>query len=83
MLIYNTLQEMETLQHQLQETADEKTRKHLQEKMTILQARKELADSKGVWLYNICMMSPSHKLMVHAMDEVHSDATITPWIQCV
>ena len=45
---YNTLQEVWTLQHQLQETTDEKTRKNLQEKMAIVQARKELAHSKYV-----------------------------------
>ena len=44
----NTLQEVKKLQHQLQETTDENTKKHLQEELSITQAKREIAESKRV-----------------------------------
>ena len=45
---YNTLQEMEKLQHQLQGTTDENAKQHLQEELSITQAKREVAHSKYV-----------------------------------
>ena len=45
---YDTLQEMEKLQHQLQGTTDENVKRHLQEKLSITQAKREIAESKRV-----------------------------------
>ena len=45
---YNTLQEVEKLQHQLQETTDENIKKLLQEELSITQAKREVAESKQV-----------------------------------
>ena len=45
---YNTLQEEENLQHQLQGTTDENLKIHLQEELSITQAKREIAESKRV-----------------------------------
>ena len=45
---YNTLQEVKKLQHQLQGTTDENTKKHLQEELSITQAKREVAHSNYV-----------------------------------
>ena len=51
---YNTLQEVEELQHQLQGATDKNTKKRIQEEISITQAKRELsitrvvADSKEV-----------------------------------
>ena len=45
---YNTPQELEDLQRQLQETTDESTKKQLQQEISITQAKREVADAKGV-----------------------------------
>ena len=45
---YNTLQEVKKLQHQLQGTTDEDAKKHLQEELSITQAKREIAESKRV-----------------------------------
>ena len=43
-----TLQEVKKLQHQLQGSADENVKKHLQEELSITQAKREVAESKAV-----------------------------------
>ena len=48
---YNTLQEVKKHQHQLQGTTDENVKRHLQEELSITQAKREVAESKRV---NIC-----------------------------
>ena len=45
---YNTPQELEDLQHQLQETTDESTKKQLQQEISITQAKRDVADAKWV-----------------------------------
>ena len=45
---YNTPQELEKLQHQLQETTDEITKKHLQLEISITQTKREVAVAKEV-----------------------------------
>ena len=45
---YNTPQELEKLQHQLQETTDEKAKKQLQQEISITQAKREVAVAKWV-----------------------------------
>ena len=48
LLLIQTLQEVKKLQHQLQGTTDEKAKKHLQEELSITQAKMEIAVSKRV-----------------------------------
>ena len=45
---YNTLQEVKKLQHQLQVTTDENLKIHLQEELSVTQAKREIAESKQV-----------------------------------
>ena len=45
---YNTPQELKELQHQLQETTDENTKKQLQQEISITQAKREVANAKRV-----------------------------------
>ena len=45
---YKNLQEVKKLQHQLQGTTDESAKKHLQEEISITQAKSEVAESKRV-----------------------------------
>ena len=45
---YNTPQELEKLQHQLQETTDESTKKQLQQEISITQAKRKVADANRV-----------------------------------
>ena len=45
---YKNLQEVKKLQHQLQETTDENTKKHFQEELSTTQAKREIAESKRV-----------------------------------
>ena len=45
---YNTLQEVKKLHQKLQGTTDENTKKHLQEEISITQAKREIAESKQV-----------------------------------
>ena len=44
----NTLQEVKKLHQKLQESADENVKKHLQEELSIIQAKREIAESKRV-----------------------------------
>ena len=43
-----TLQEVKKLQHQLQGTTDENVKRHLQEELSITQAKRDVAESKRV-----------------------------------
>ena len=45
---YNTSQELEGLQRQLQETTDENTKKQFQQEISIIQAKREVAYAKQV-----------------------------------
>ena len=45
---YNTPQELEKLQDQLQETTDESTKKQLQQEISITQAKRDVAEAKRV-----------------------------------
>ena len=45
---YNTPQELEKLQHQLERATDENTKRQLQQEISITQAMREVAEAKAV-----------------------------------
>ena len=68
---------MAKLQDQVKVTKDKKKRDELQDEISLLKAKSQLAESKRVKM----IVSPSHKLITPRCRD--SDVTITSWIQCV